>query len=125
VVDTVGIEFKDISTFWIAGTFGSYIDPESAVTIGMLPDLPRERYRSIGNTSLEGATRALVSRTDLERLDKIHEQVTYLELNVNQKFMERFSAARFIPHTNASLFPSITRDSTTPVNFRLPQKGNL
>jgi uncharacterized 2Fe-2S/4Fe-4S cluster protein (DUF4445 family) len=125
VVNTVGIGFEDISTFWIAGTFGSYIDPESAVTIGMLPDLPRDRYRSIGNTSLEGAALALVSRSSLEWLRKIHERVTYMELNVNQQFMELFSAARFLPHTDSSLFPSITRDSKSPVNFRLPQNRNL
>jgi uncharacterized 2Fe-2S/4Fe-4S cluster protein (DUF4445 family) len=117
VAGTVGIEFKDISDFWIAGTFGSYIDPESAVTIGMLPDLPRERYRSIGNTSLEGAAKALVSRSNLESLRKIHDRVTYMELNVNQQFMELFSAARFIPHTDSSLFPSITRKSRTRVNL--------
>ncbi|HDR15153.1 MAG TPA: DUF4445 domain-containing protein [Desulfobacteraceae bacterium] len=112
VVNTVGIKFKDISTFWIAGTFGSYINPESAVTIGMLPDLPRERYRSIGNTSLEGAAKALISRKNLESLRKIHDRVTYIELNVNQQFMELFSAARFIPHTDSSLFPSIKRNSS-------------
>ncbi len=125
VAGTVGIDFNDISTFWIAGTFGSYIDPDSAVTIGMLPDLPRERYRSIGNTSLEGAAKALVSRSNLESLRKIHDRVTYMELNVNQQFMELFSAARFIPHTDSSLFPSISRNSRKSMNFRLPQNRNL
>jgi uncharacterized 2Fe-2S/4Fe-4S cluster protein (DUF4445 family) len=74
----------------------------------MLPDLARDRYQSLGNSSLGGATLALQSDVYHDDIDQIRERITYLELNVNQEFMNRFSAAKFLPHTNTSLFPSIT-----------------
>jgi uncharacterized 2Fe-2S/4Fe-4S cluster protein (DUF4445 family) len=91
----------------VAGTFGAFIDPRSAISIGMLPDLPLERYVPMGNSSLEGATLALQSENCLAEIDTIREGITYLELNVNQEFMNRFNAARFLPHTDPALFPSV------------------
>jgi uncharacterized 2Fe-2S/4Fe-4S cluster protein (DUF4445 family) len=104
---SVGVNLADISVFYVAGTFGAYIDPLSAITIGMIPDLPIERYQSVGNTSLEGASRVLLSRNDIESVSDIHNHITYMELNVNQEFMNRFSAAKFLPHTDTQLFPSV------------------
>jgi uncharacterized 2Fe-2S/4Fe-4S cluster protein (DUF4445 family) len=104
---SVGMELQDLRTFYVAGTFGSFIDPQSAITIGMLPDLPRECYQPLGNSSLEGAALALTRRGITAEIDRIRDRITYLELNVNQDFMNRFSAAKFIPHTNAALFPSV------------------
>ena len=105
---TVGIELDSLATVYVAGTFGSFINPASAVTIGMLPDLPLNHYRSLGNSSLGGATRMLTSDCIAE-IDQIRDRVTYLELNVNQEFMNRFSAAKFLPHTDRSRFPSVRR----------------
>jgi len=105
--NTVNISLKEISRFYIAGTFGSYIDPQSAITIGMIPDLPLETYVSLGNTSLNGASMALLNTDAKVKLFQIRDQITYLELNVNQEFMNLFSAAKFIPHTDRSLFPSV------------------
>jgi uncharacterized 2Fe-2S/4Fe-4S cluster protein (DUF4445 family) len=103
----VGITFDDLSTFYIAGTFGSFINPRSAISIGMIPDLPEETYCSLGNSSLGGATMVLTSRKVLDEVAGIRDRITYLELNVNQEFMNRFSAAKFLPHTDPSLFPSV------------------
>jgi len=107
IANTVNISFKEIGRFYVAGTFGSYIDPRSAITIGMIPDLPLETFISLGNTSLEGAAMALVGTDEKESLFEIRDRITYLELNVNQEFMNLFSAAKFIPHTDRSLFPSV------------------
>lgn len=107
ISNTVNIPMKEISHFYVAGTFGSYIDPVSAITIGMIPDLPLETYIPLGNTSLKGAGMALQSAEAREEIFKIRDQITYLELNVNQEFMNLFSAAKFIPHTDRSLFPSV------------------
>ena len=104
---SVGMALSDFATFFVAGTFGSIIDPRSAITIGMLPDLPLENYKPLGNSSLGGAALALTSVESLAEIDRIRDRITYLELNVNQDFMNRFSAAKFIPHTNTSLFPSV------------------
>jgi uncharacterized 2Fe-2S/4Fe-4S cluster protein (DUF4445 family) len=104
---SVGLNLSEIGTFYVAGTFGCFIDPRSAVTIGMLPDLPLERYVPIGNSSLRGAALALTSETAVDDIDRIRDRITYLELNVNQDFMNRFSAAKFLPHTDAGRFPSV------------------
>lgn len=107
IANTVNISLREISRFYVAGTFGSYIDPQSAITIGMIPDLPLETYVSLGNTSLNGASMALLKTDAKDELFQIRDQITYLELNVNQEFMNLFSAAKFIPHTDRSLFPSV------------------
>ncbi|HBF42159.1 MAG TPA: [Fe-S]-binding protein [Desulfobacteraceae bacterium] len=106
ITNTVNISMNDINKFYIAGTFGSYIDPQSAITIGMMPDLPLETYIPLGNTSLKGAGMALVSAQAKDEIYRIRDNITYLELNVNQEFMNLFSAAKFIPHTDSALFPS-------------------
>jgi uncharacterized 2Fe-2S/4Fe-4S cluster protein (DUF4445 family) len=107
LLTTVGITWADIQRFHVAGTFGSFIDPEAAITIGMLPDLPREVFHPLGNSSLEGATLALRQGLPQETIDELRDRITYLELNVNQEFMNRFSAAKFLPHTDVDRFPSI------------------
>ncbi len=106
ITQTVGVDMSTIKRFYVAGTFGAYIDPRSAITLGMIPDLPLDVYVPVGNTSLEGATRALLNRAARDEIDLIRDRITYLELNVNQAFMNLFSAAKFIPHTDRSLFPS-------------------
>ncbi|MBW2208380.1 MAG: DUF4445 domain-containing protein [Deltaproteobacteria bacterium] len=110
ITEMVNVSLRDIQRFYIGGAFGSYIDPRSAITIGMLPDLPLETYRALGNTSLEGAGQALVSKRARDEMYRIQDQVTYIELNVNSRFMELFSAAKFIPHTDRSLFPSVKQN---------------
>ncbi len=107
ITSSVGMLLKDLKTFYVAGTFGSFIKPESAISIGMLPDLPIESYKPLGNSSLGGATMALTSCESMEEIDNIRDSITYLELNVNQEFMNRFSAAKFLPHTDPTIFPSV------------------
>lgn len=108
ITGSVGMQQNDLDTFFVAGTFGAYIDPASAIAIGMIPDLPLERYRSLGNSSLGGATRVLEDPGCIDRINRIRDSITYMELNVNQDFMNRFSAAKFLPHTDTARFPSVT-----------------
>ncbi|MCK5203950.1 MAG: DUF4445 domain-containing protein [Desulfobacterales bacterium] len=107
LTDSVGITPQDLESFFVAGTFGAFINPESAISIGMLPDLPLDRYKPLGNSSLGGATLALQSDKYHPEIGQIRDRITYMELNVNQNFMNRFSAAKFLPHTNTRLFPSV------------------
>jgi uncharacterized 2Fe-2S/4Fe-4S cluster protein (DUF4445 family) len=104
----MGVELEQLTTFYVAGTFGSLINPRSAVTIGMLPDLPLECYRCLGNSSLGGAVMALTQRSAPGMIRKIRDNITYMELNVNQDFMNRFSAAKFLPHTDRLRFSSVS-----------------
>ncbi len=114
ISNTVNVPFREIHRFYVAGTFGAYINPGSAVTLGMIPDLPLDTYVPLGNTSIEGASRALVSARSRDRISEIRDMITYLELNVNQEFMNLFSAAKFIPHTDRSLFPSVKPYTPSP-----------
>jgi uncharacterized 2Fe-2S/4Fe-4S cluster protein (DUF4445 family) len=107
ITGMANVSMSDFKDFFIAGTFGAYVNPESAITIGMVPDLPRKAYKPLGNTSLSGATMALLSSRASDEIQSIRNRVTYIELNVNQEFMNLFSAAKFIPHTDLSLFPSV------------------
>ena len=108
ISNTVNIPLVEIPRFYISGTFGSYIDPRSAITLGMIPDRPLDTYIPLGNTSIEGAGRVLFSSQDKEAIYRIRDRITYLELNVNQEFMHLFSAAKFIPHTDRDRFPTVT-----------------
>ncbi len=118
ITDSVGIRQQELETFFVAGTFGAYIDPRSAITIGMIPDLPIACYHSLGNSSLGGASRVLADPGCFDRINRIRDGITYLELNVNQDFMNRFSAAKFLPHTDRSRFPSVT----VPANDNRPDR---
>jgi uncharacterized 2Fe-2S/4Fe-4S cluster protein (DUF4445 family) len=111
LVQSVGFTLKDVEHFFVAGAFGNHIDPRRAIILGLLPDLPPERYVPLGNTSLKGAADLLLDFQKMEDMKQIAAKITYLEMNVNQDFMNRFSAARFIPHTDTSLFPSVRRES--------------
>jgi uncharacterized 2Fe-2S/4Fe-4S cluster protein (DUF4445 family) len=73
----------------------------------MLPDLPLEVYTPLGNSSLAGAALMLIDDEARKRCTDVVAKVTYLELNVNQEFMLRFSGSRIIPHTDHTLFPSV------------------
>ncbi len=103
----VGLEFSSLERIYVAGAFGRHIDPARAVTLGMLPDLDLSVYRPIGNSSLQGAELLLQDEQVRMRSYDILNKITYIELNVNQEFMNRFSGCRFIPHTDPSLFPSV------------------
>jgi uncharacterized 2Fe-2S/4Fe-4S cluster protein (DUF4445 family) len=107
VSQTAGLSFSDLDRFYVAGTFGSFINPASAITIGMLPDIPTDRFQVLGNTSLKGAQQVLTDPDAFDRVMAVRETITYIELNVNQQFMNLFSGAKFYPHTDTSRFPSV------------------
>jgi uncharacterized 2Fe-2S/4Fe-4S cluster protein (DUF4445 family) len=104
---SVGIDFQSIDRVFVAGGFGNYLNIEKAIMIGLLPDLPLERFRFIGNSSLAGARMALTSNHAFEKAQDIAKRMTYLELSVSPDFMNEFIAALFLPHTNQNLFPSL------------------
>ncbi|MFH2123212.1 MAG: ASKHA domain-containing protein [Pseudomonadota bacterium] len=107
LVNQVGLAFVDLAEICVAGAFGNHINPQQAITLGMLPDLDLSVYKAIGNSSLRGAEQVLLARSVRRECLDIVSKITYVELNVNQEFMIRFSGARFIPHTDPSLFPSV------------------
>jgi uncharacterized 2Fe-2S/4Fe-4S cluster protein (DUF4445 family) len=109
LLNSVGMSFEDLARIHVAGGFGNYLDVEKAIFIGLLPDLPPEKVRFIGNSSLTGARMALLSRHARARADTLARQMTYFELSVDPKFYDEFVAALFLPHTDMNLFPSVKR----------------
>ena len=107
ITNQVGVAFKDLHHIYVAGAFGKHISPRQAIVLGMLPDLPLKVYKPLGNSSLAGAEMILNDAYTRERCRKVVTKITYVELNVNQEFMIRFSGSRVIPHTNPQLFPSV------------------
>lgn len=106
ICQSLGVDFQDLESFMVAGSFGSRIDPEAAITVGMLPDLPRERFRVLGNAAGEGTVRFLL-RGSFEEVREILSRLTYLEMNVENRFMQLLTGSLFLPHTNLDLFPSV------------------
>ena len=107
LADRVGIPLETAEHVLIGGSFGKYINVEKAVQIGLLPDMPWERFQFLGNTSVRGAYYALIDRQARIRLSNIASRMTYIELSADNTFYEAFMSAMFLPHTNISRFPSV------------------
>ncbi|MGD8504043.1 MAG: ASKHA domain-containing protein [Syntrophobacterales bacterium] len=109
MLNSVGMSFESLERIFVAGGFGNYLDVEKAIFIGLLPDVPPERVKFIGNSSLTGARMGLLSRHAFERANTLARQMTYFELSVDPKFYDEFVAALFLPHTDMDLYPSVKR----------------
>ncbi|MGQ9626128.1 MAG: ASKHA domain-containing protein [Anaerolineae bacterium] len=109
LVHSVGLELADVEQVFIAGAFGQYINIEKAIQIGLLPDMPWDRFHYMGNTSVRGAYYALLSRQLRQEVEEIANKMTYLELSADNRFMEEFTSALFLPHTDLANFPSVMR----------------
>jgi uncharacterized 2Fe-2S/4Fe-4S cluster protein (DUF4445 family) len=105
-VSSVGLGFREIEKFYISGALGTGIDPDKAVSLGMLPDVERERIIPLGNSSLKGAEMLLLNRELTEEVETITGLITYREMNTDGEFMREFPAALFIPHTNPEVLRS-------------------
>jgi uncharacterized 2Fe-2S/4Fe-4S cluster protein (DUF4445 family) len=120
LLEQVGMDFSAISQMIITGGFGQYLDIEKAITIGLLPDIDREKFKYMGNSSIAGAYMALLSHTHRLQAIGISNTMTYLDFSSNNDFMEEFTRAQFLPHTDTNLFPSVT-----PSLPAIPGSGQL
>ncbi len=82
----------------LAGGFGSYIDPEHAMILGLIPDAPLERVRAVGNAAGDGARMILLDRSKRQEAQWAARWVTYVETAVEPTFQQEFVAAIPIPH---------------------------
>jgi uncharacterized 2Fe-2S/4Fe-4S cluster protein (DUF4445 family) len=103
----VGLQLSDVQEFIIAGAFGQYINIEKAIQIGLLPDMPWEQFKFLGNTSVLGAYMALLSPHAREQIAQAASKLTYLELSADNSFYDQFTSALFLPHTDINKFPSV------------------
>jgi len=107
LANNVGLDLSDVQHVLVGGAFGQYINVENAIQIGLLPDLPWDRFQFLGNTSVLGAYMALLSNQARDQVQDIAEKMTYIELSADNAFFEAFTAALFLPHTDINRFPSV------------------
>lgn len=107
LLESLGMDFSVIDKVYIAGGIGNSLNIENAITIGLLPDLEREKFEYIGNSSLVGSYLALISKDAKNKLEEIASQITYVELSVYPGYMDEFVSACFLPHTNIENFPTV------------------
>jgi uncharacterized 2Fe-2S/4Fe-4S cluster protein (DUF4445 family) len=90
-----GIEAGQIDHFIVAGAFGTYLDLDSAIRVGMFPDLPRERFSQVGNAAGAGARQMLVSATSRRKVAELLPRVEYVELTTHPQFTKKFLASLY------------------------------
>ena len=108
LLDAAGIAAGDLDRVWLSGAFPAHSDLESAITIGIFPDLPRERYAVLKNSSLDGAREVLLNRALLAEGKELAERIYCVQFASIPDFLIRMQAAKFLPHTDLSRFPSVS-----------------
>jgi len=96
LVENEGLTENDLEQIIIAGAFGTFIDVKSAIVIGMLPDLPLERFTQVGNAAGTGARLALISKSERDKAREIARQDGYIELARIPDFNRKFAEATYI-----------------------------
>ena len=102
-----GLELSQAERFYVAGAFGKHVSKESAITIGMYPDMDRDHIINAGNSSLEGAQKLLLNRSLLTDIDQILEEMVYIQFAEVEDFLELMIAAQALPHTDYKRYPTV------------------
>jgi len=110
LLESMGMQADNIEQVYLAGGFGNYLDTRSAITIGMLPDISVSKVQFVGNTSIIGAKLSLFSNEAYEIVKEIGAKMTYFDLMSNNKYMEEYVSANFLPHTDIEKFPSVAEE---------------
>lgn len=118
LLEEVDLSVYDLDKIYIAGGLGRHLYIKNAVVIGMLPDVDLNKYSFMGNTSVTGAYLSLLSEDKYKESTKIADHITYIELSINMKFMDRYVAGLFLPYTDMKDFPSI-EESMYPLDSKL------
>ncbi|MDD5196797.1 MAG: ASKHA domain-containing protein [Candidatus Omnitrophota bacterium] len=106
LIKHMDFKIKDVKKIFIAGGFGTSLDIDSAIKIGLLPDLERKRFFFIGNSALAGARQMLLSAEAARISEELARKITYFELSVDAGYMDEYMAALFFPHTDLDRFSS-------------------
>ena len=107
LLSETGFSPDDVDHIYMAGSFGKYLDLESAITIGLYPDVPRERFSCVGNGSLKGACALLSDRRLFEKLARFIPNMHYLQFATVEDFVTQMQASKFFPHTNLDAYPTV------------------
>lgn len=107
LLESAGVCTDELAHCYLSGAFSAHSDLESAITVGIFPDLPREKYTCITNTSLAGARTLLLDRTRLQEAKELADNIYCVQFASIPDFLVRMQAAKFIPHTDMTRYPSV------------------
>lgn len=103
----VGMSIGEIEHIILAGGFGSYVNLEKAIAIGLLPELDADKVTYIGNGSLMGARMSSLTNRIRKDVVEVTKKMTNFELSDTNSYMDNYVAALFLPHTDLNLFPKL------------------
>jgi uncharacterized 2Fe-2S/4Fe-4S cluster protein (DUF4445 family) len=98
LMDILGIETKDLDEVLLGGSFGSYLNPESAKIIGLVPPVDVDRIIAVGNSAGEGAKIALLSYRERQVAFELPSRIEYVELSGRTDFNDAFVSVLGFPH---------------------------
>ncbi len=107
LLEEVGMGMGDIEQIYLAGGFGSYVDLEKAMIIGLLPETDPDKVTYIGNASLLGARMAVLTNRLRQDVVNVTRMMTNFELSETASYMDHYVAALFLPHTDLNQFPKL------------------
>ncbi len=107
LLEEVGLGVNDIEQIFLAGGFGSYVDLEKAMIIGLLPEMDPDKVRYIGNGSLMGAKMSALTNRIRKDVVDVTKRMTNFELSETASYMDNYVAALFLPHTDIDKFPKL------------------
>ena len=107
LIEEVGLQISDLEQVILAGAFGSYIDLDCAMTVGLLPEVEPEKVLYIGNGSLLGARMSELSNHIRQDVVEVVRKLTSFELSEVGHFKDQYVASLFLPHTDEGLFPGV------------------
>lgn len=105
LLEQVGLQVSDLEQIILAGGFGSYIDLDSAMSVGLLPEVDPDKILYVGNGSLMGAWMSELSNHIRQDVVQVVRKMTSFELSEIASFKDQYVASIFLPHTDISLFP--------------------
>ena len=109
LLNEVGMGMADIDRIILAGGFGSYVDLEKAMTIGLLPEIDPDKVAFIGNSSLMGAKMSSLTNRIRRDVVEVTRSMTNFELSETPSYMDNYVAALFLPHTDMDQFPRLEK----------------
>ncbi len=107
LLEEVGMDIEAVERIFLAGGFGSYVDLEKAMVIGLLPEIDPERVTFIGNASLMGAKMSSLTNRIRQDVVRVTRMMTNFELSETASYMNHYVAALFLPHTDLNRFPKL------------------
>ncbi len=113
LLEQVGLQVSDLEQIILAGGFGSFIDLDSAMTVGLLPEVDPDKIIYVGNGSLMGAWMSELSNHIRQDVVAVVRKMTSFELSEVPGFKDQYVASIFLPHTDLSLFPKVAERRTT------------